>query len=89
MKYNLNKVLLEAKIKKYLIEQDTNLKDFASLLGITERTLERKLENYSNFYIHEIKKLELLLNLSTEELEEIFFSKEVLKWIITKNILTS
>lgn len=89
MKYNLNKVLLEAKIKEYLIEQDTNLKDFASLLGITERTLERKLKNYSNFYIHEIKKLELLLNLSTEELEEIFFSKEVLKWKITKNILTN
>lgn len=89
MKYNLNKVLLEAKIKEYLIEQDTNLKDFASLLGITERTLERKLANYSNFYIHEIKKLELLLNLSTEELEEIFFSKEVLKWKITKNILTN
>lgn len=76
MKYNLNKVLLEAKIKEYLIEQDTNLKDFASLLGITERTLERKLKNYSNFYIHEIKKLELLLNLSTEELEEIFLVRK-------------
>lgn len=87
MKYNLDSVLLEAKIKEYLIEQDINLKDFARLLGITERTLERKLRNYSNFYIHEIKKLEILLNLSAEDIEKIFFSKEVLKWETTKHIL--
>lgn len=71
MKYSYNK-LLGRIVEKY----ETN-KNFASALGISERTLSLKLSSKVDFKQTEIEKICKLLCIPEKEIQNYFFTRKV------------
>lgn len=69
------KILNVKKFRAILILQGKTFKDVANLLDINITTLYRKLNGESDFYRNEIDAISKDLNLSLEEIEEIFFAQ--------------
>ncbi len=61
--------------KAAIIRTGLSSKELAQKIGISERTLYRKMSGDSDFTRIEIIEIRNLLNLSSAELEEIFFAQ--------------
>lgn len=68
-------ILNVKKFRAILILKGKTVKDIANLLNINITTLYRKLNGESDFYRNEIDAISKDLNLSLEEIEEIFFAQ--------------
>lgn len=66
----MNRNLLEAKLK----EKGINIIEISKLLGIEKTTFYRKISGKSDFYRLEIEKMVKFLNLSIDEMNNIFFT---------------
>lgn len=62
------------KFKYYVADRNETLGKVAEYLGINQATLTRKLNGESDFYRAEIQAIASMLDLSTDEVTEIFFS---------------
>lgn len=60
--------------KSKYIEHNLKAADVAVLLGINPATLTRKMSGESDFTRNEIQLFRMALNLSAEEIENIFFA---------------
>lgn len=69
------KILNVKKFRAVLILKGKTLNDISKLLNINIATLYRKLNGESDFYRNEIDAISKDLNLSLEEIEEIFFAQ--------------
>lgn len=65
----LNSALLKSKI----VLAGLKLQDISKELKLSKSAFYRKTNNLTQFNLEEIKKIKLILNLTTEEVEEIFF----------------
>jgi len=65
------------KLKAARVEKGFIQSKLAEHLGITEATYNRKELGLKNFSIAEIKKLSALLDLSLDQIDEIFFDQEL------------
>ena len=61
--------------KAKLAENDMNIKRLSDILGINEATLYRKMNGTSDFTRNEIQTIKLVLRLSIDDVENIFFAK--------------
>ena len=61
--------------KAKLAENDMNIKRLSDILGINEATLYRKMTGTSDFTRNEIQTIKLVLRLSIDDVENIFFAK--------------
>ena len=66
-----------AKLKAKIIEAGLVQDVVAAQLGMSAPTFNYKLNNKVEFKASEIKKLALILNLTTEEVFDIFFAENV------------
>ena len=64
----------KSKFKAKIVENNLSLAKVAELLGINEATLHRKMNGVSDFSRSEIQLLRQILNMSSNESEEIFFA---------------
>ncbi|WP_414601403.1 helix-turn-helix domain-containing protein [Gemmiger sp.] len=60
--------------KAKLIENDMTTRDMAGIIGCNEATLYRKMNGVSDFTRNEIQLIKQALNLSSAEVEDIFFA---------------
>lgn len=65
----MNSALLKSKI----VLAGLKLQDISKELKLSKSAFYRKTNNLTQFNLEEIKKIKLILNLTTEEVEEIFF----------------
>lgn len=65
------------KLIYYCSMNHKSLKDLARELEMNQVTLYRKIRGDSDFYRHEIIKIKEILDLSTNEINEIFFSPKL------------
>lgn len=66
------------KLRSILLEKGfTQQNQIAELLGISDATFNYKLNNKREFKVSEIKKLTEILDLSNEQVNEIFFAAKV------------
>lgn len=63
-------------LKALLIRQNLNQEQVAKELGITVPTFNYKLNNKKEFKASEIKKLSEILQMTAEEVNNIFFAEE-------------
>ena len=68
-----NERLFRAKV----VFKGLTLAEVAKAIGINEATLSRKIKNNGSFTREEIAKLILTLDLTTEEVAEIFFANNI------------
>lgn len=69
---------MDAHLLKYHCSKNSlSLPQLASMLGMSESTLYRKISGESDFYRHEIIEIRRILNLSPEEASKIFFDREL------------
>ena len=68
-----NRVLFEAEVKK----RGYTIKAVAEIIGRNEATLHRKMSGVSDFTRNEIQLIKAMLNLSSEDVENIFFAKKL------------
>lgn len=66
-----------AKFNYYREIKNISLEEIARTLGIHLTTLIRKINGESDFYRHEILIIRTLLELSPEQVEEIFFDRKL------------
>lgn len=69
--------MLDGNLLKYYISRKSNLRDIATVLDINQATLSRKINGHNEFTRDEINKLKDYLNLSVEEMNNIFFSDKL------------
>lgn len=62
------------KLKGKLKEKRMNYKTCAQRLGTSVTTLNNKINGHSKFYIEDIEKLSIILELTTQEKIDIFLS---------------
>lgn len=67
----------KAKFNYYREIKSISLDEIAKTLGIHLSTLIRKINGDSDFYRHEIIIIRTLLELSPEQVEEIFFDRKL------------
>jgi len=67
------------KLKAKIVERDLSIQTVAKQLGMNRSTLYRKLKRGSGeaFTVGEVRKLSEILQLTPDEITEIFFSKDV------------
>lgn len=65
------------KFKGKIAEKGLNIGKVASLLGINEATLHRKINGQSDFNRSEIQMLREILDLDIEAAEDIFFAQKL------------
>lgn len=65
------------KFRAKLCEAGLTPRDLASLLGINEATLYRKMSGSSDFLRSEIQIIQYRLNLTNDDIMDIFFAKEL------------
>jgi len=67
------------KLKAKIVERDLSIQTVAKQLGMNRSTLYRKLKNRSGdaFTVGEVRKLSEILQLTPNEITEIFFSGDV------------
>lgn len=68
-----NRELFEAAVKN----KGYTVKGIATIIGRNEATLHRKMSGISDFTRNEIQLIKAALNLSTEEVDNIFFAREL------------
>jgi len=73
-KYNFNYKYLNKKIKEHLQYYDLDLNDLAISIGLSEKTLQKTLNNERDFYVSEIFRLSQVLCLSDKERVKAFFT---------------
>ena len=61
------------KLRGKIVEKGYSVRTIAAEIGLNEATFYRKMNGTSDFTREEIQKIALLLNLSVQEKEEIFF----------------
>ncbi|MDD6906314.1 XRE family transcriptional regulator [Peptoniphilus sp. AGMB00490] len=66
------------KLKGKIVESNLNISSLAKKLDVNQATLYRKINNYGvNFTVKEIEIIGMTLNLTLEEMNEIFFKDYV------------
>ena len=58
-----------------MYEGNSNKIEISNVLGISKRSLDRRLENKTNFTIKDISSLKRHLNLTNDEVVEIFINE--------------
>lgn len=64
-------------LRHVMLDRNISLKELAKRSGITSATLYRKLNGQSDIYLAEIKAITDALNLTSEEMDNIFFTEVV------------
>ena len=65
------------KLKGKLVEKNKTYKDCAQYLGVSLTTFNKKMNNRSKWYVEEVVKLGRFLNLSKNEMMEIFLNNNL------------
>lgn len=60
-----------------VIAEGMTLSELASKIGISSATLSRKMQGESDFTRREIQSIRVILRLTTDEADAIFFAKEL------------
>lgn len=64
-------------LRHVMLDRNVSLKELSKRSGITSATLYRKLNGQSDIYLTEIKAITDALNLTSEEMDSIFFTEGV------------
>lgn len=65
------------KLKAKLVENDISVSQLAYKVGLNQATMYRRFNGGENFSIKEASEIARILNLSADELNDIFFSEIV------------
>ena len=64
-------------LKIKMLENNMNQSQFADAIGVSRSTINRKLQNLEDFTVGEVKSIIAALNLSSSDVNEIFFDSKV------------
>lgn len=67
---------MKEKLKKVLKECGINQTELAAMLGLTYQTISIKMNEHKDFTQSEIRGMKQILDLSAEQIDDIFFSLE-------------
>lgn len=62
-------------LKAKIVERDMNIDSFCKAAGFVRSTFSRKLKGESEFTRDEMEKIMVVLNLSSDEMRNIFFTE--------------
>ena len=68
---------MKEKLKKVLKEQGVSQYELAELLNLTYQTVSIKMNGHKDFTQSEIRGLKLILGLTPEQIDDIFFSSTI------------
>lgn len=67
---------MKKKLKALLKKNGITQNEIADMLGLTYQTISIKLNGHKDFTQSEIRSLKIILHLSPEEIDDIFFSSD-------------
>ena len=68
--------LVGEKVKKLIEERNVTYQEFAKKLGISVRTLQKKLSGEEEFYVSEVIEITEIFDLDIKTVSKIFFSSD-------------
>ena len=67
---------MKDKIKRLLKQQEVSQNELAELLGLTYQTISIKINGHKDFTLSELRTIKMVLGLSPEMMDYIFFSND-------------
>lgn len=67
---------MKKKLKALLKKNGINQNELADMLGLTYQTISIKMNGHKDFTQSEIRAIKLILSLTPEEIDDIFFSSD-------------
>ena len=64
------------RVKELIKNKNISIEKLSQLMNVDKQQLENKLNGKEEFYLDEMHKLKEILNLTIEEVEDLFFKEE-------------